>query len=188
MSCADTGRDPMYVDSLNIYGWCPTPANPGCVWFNLPWGGKQEITVESEAAILAEVAKQKQGTFQDYQQLFIMLDEARCGSAGGFFVRNIDDGTLTPWNPPAVITGPLDVSMPITPPVSGTGGATNITPTAGSTTNAAPPPAAAPVPVQTVSVASSVAGEGIIEQGFDTITRALVLLLAGALLFYFLTR
>lgn len=185
MGCADTGRDPQYIDALNVYGWCPTPAPTGCVWFELPWTGKQAITAEGAAAVNAEANKQKANTFQDYQQLFLLLDQYRCNS--GFFVRNIDDGSLQPWTPTVGVPGtPTDEGGVIAPPVSGNGNVSNITPTAGSGMGATPQPAPA-MPAQQLVSTPAAATEGIIEQGFDAVTRAVFFVVIGVLLFAYLS-
>lgn len=120
------------------------------------------------------------------------------GTIPGFSVRDPDSGELTPWDgsvthtaPPPVPAPPLVPPTPtdepfsgvsqVQEPVSGTGGATNITPNANT-------PGSIPYTPPSSTAQAAVVDGGPIHDAVDSITRTLLFVAVGALAFYFLTQ
>lgn len=116
----------------------------------------------------------------------------------GFVVRDPTTGETTPWDgtvthtapppvpapplvPPTPTDQPFDGVSQVQVPVSGTGGATNVTP------NANTPGSIPYTPVSPVAAAAVVDG-GPIHDAIDSVTRTLLFVAVGALAFYFFTR
>lgn len=155
MSCEVDGRDPRYVDSLNVFGWCPTPpSNPDCVYFPLPWQGQQAVQKSGIAEIEAEAAKQYPLATKDYTRLFLLLDKYSCNTGYGVWTPEAsgEGYTLTPWKPPDTPTleqydaNPGAYPAPV-PSLSGTNTVAPLPPPV----SVAPPPSLPPSGVRPVT-------------------------------------